>query len=347
MSVTKSSVSPKIELAFQAALHAAAEFVGNTAPNPPVGAAVLDENENILSVGAHEKAGLPHAEPKAVSALSPEQRARAHTICVTFEPCNHQGRTGPCTEALLKTPIRRVIYAISDPTHGGAHRLQTAGCLVEQLPESHPLAQKARKQLLPFLMRVSTNLPYVVLKTAHQLHENQIRTFLEKPISDPALFSKSMIPVSGAKTFTSPDSLKLAHQLRKESDAIITASGTVIADSPLFTVRHVKDHAEKKRVLLVAQGKREIPNEWMRQRSQRGFQVGAFTPTRENWIPLLNELAQQDILQILIEAGPKFSRWILESQFWNEHWIIAHSLDNPSAMDQIDTKFNRRVNTQS
>ena len=96
--------------AMWAAVEAAKKFEGATSPNPPVGAAGLDENGAILEVAAHERAGTAHAEVKVIEAL--RARGELHklkTLVVTLEPCNHQGRTGPCTHALLHTAIERVV----------------------------------------------------------------------------------------------------------------------------------------------------------------------------------------------------------------------------------------------
>src|SRR6185437_3915796 len=126
---TETVISPAIQDAFKQALALAARYAGATSPNPCVGAAALDPSGKILTVQAHERAGEPHAEARAISELADlGARSRADTLVVTLEPCNHRGRTGPCTEAILKTSFRRVIYGAKDPNPrvagGGADRLR-------------------------------------------------------------------------------------------------------------------------------------------------------------------------------------------------------------------------------
>ncbi len=340
MKHSANELSPKITEAFHAALSAAEFFIGNTAPNPPVGAAILDADENLLSVGAHEKAGLPHAEPNAIGRLTAEQLARAHTMLVTFEPCNHHGRTGPCSAAILKTPIRKIIFAVRDPLHGGAESLRSAGCEVTRLPDEHPIAQAALSQLTPFLTRVRTQRPFVAIKTAHRIGDltsDAVEKFLRNPLADSALFTRSMIPPAGQKTFTSPQSLKYAHALRRASDAFISGAGTIVADNPEFTVRHVTDHSGKQRILLVAEGSRKVPDAWLQQAAKRGFLVGTFDPTPETWDTALAELGARGVLRVLVEAGPKLTRWVIESGTWNEHHLIASF---PGKPDQIRVLVN-------
>src|SRR5690242_4516246 len=102
--------------AFHSAIRKAEQFVGATSPNPPVGAVAVDAQGGILSVQAHEQAGTGHAEAKVIEDL----RARGllgqvDTLFVTLEPCNHHGRTPPCTEAILASGIGKVIYGVKDP----------------------------------------------------------------------------------------------------------------------------------------------------------------------------------------------------------------------------------------
>ena len=102
--------------AMKAAIARAEEFAGATSPNPPVGAVALDETGKIIASAAHERAGEPHAEAALISLCEAQGLLqRVHTLVVTLEPCNHQGRTGPCTEAILKSGIKRVAFGATDP----------------------------------------------------------------------------------------------------------------------------------------------------------------------------------------------------------------------------------------
>ena len=133
---------------FRAAIAAACTHLGATAPNPPVGCAILDRDGRLLAAAGHERAGQPHAEALALRRLADAGRlAEAHTLLVTLEPCNHQGRTGPCTEAILASPVRTVWIGCADPNpHVGGHgadRLRGSGLAVHRLGTG-PDAEEAR-----------------------------------------------------------------------------------------------------------------------------------------------------------------------------------------------------------
>src|SRR4051812_25164765 len=110
----------------------AARGLGSTHPNPVVGCVVLAADGSVAGEGWHERAGDPHAEVIALRAAG--ERATGGTAVVTLEPCCHQGRTGPCTDALIAAGVRRVVYAVTDPDRaaaGGAEVLRAAGIEVE------------------------------------------------------------------------------------------------------------------------------------------------------------------------------------------------------------------------
>lgn len=305
--------------ALEAAIEKAKQFVGATAPNPPVGAAAIDHQGHILSVQAHEQAGTAHAEAKVIADLRERGiLAQADTLFITLEPCNHQGRTPPCTDAILASGIRQVIYGVPDPNPRvagqGAARLRAEGLNISQC--SDPALSKACQDLIrPFAHWATTGRPWVVIKTA--------------------LTSQgSMIPPLGQKTFTSNQSLKLAHELRKRADAILTGSGTVIADSPEFTVRHVLDHAIvsnhlKKRRLVVLDHRGRTPPEWIAREQALGFEVILCQSRLED---CLNDLGKMGVLEVLVEAGPKLSTNFLNTRLWNQHVVITQG--NP---DQVQT----------
>src|SRR6185437_12882141 len=242
-------MEPAIQSAFEQALELAGRYAGATSPNPCVGAAALDSQGRILSLRAHERAGEPHAEARVIAELAqakPVPDTRPETLVVTLEPCNHQGRTGPCTDAIIRSGFRRVIYGAKDPNPrvagGGAAKLLAAG--IEVLgPESFAdsaIPERCRELIRSFAHWSTSGLPWVTVKTAL----NQ---------------EGSMIPPKGQKTFTSADSLKLAHELRKRADAILTGSGTVLADQPEFTVRHVPDHPGKVRWVAILDRRGRTP----------------------------------------------------------------------------------------
>jgi diaminohydroxyphosphoribosylaminopyrimidine deaminase/5-amino-6-(5-phosphoribosylamino)uracil reductase len=273
------------------AVQAARAHEGATAPNPAVGCVVLDAAGAVLAVGAHARAGQPHAEAAALAQVDP---ARVHTVVVTLEPCNHQGRTGPCAGAILQTAARRVVYAVADPNpqaSGGAVRLAAAGLTVVRL--DHP---GATRLAAPFVTRVTKSRPFITVKQA--------------------LRDGSMIPPPGHKTFTDQDSLRLAHELRRRADAVLTGSGTVLADDPAFTVRHVPDHPGKTRALAILDRRGRIPAAYLTAAQARGF--AAFIATDLD--QALATLAAQGCNEVLIEAGPQICATLQARGLWDE-WV--------------------------
>ncbi|MEU4804143.1 bifunctional diaminohydroxyphosphoribosylaminopyrimidine deaminase/5-amino-6-(5-phosphoribosylamino)uracil reductase RibD [Actinosynnema sp. NPDC023587] len=132
--------------------------LGRTSPNPPVGCVILDSAGRVAGEGYHERKGEPHAEVHALTAAG--ERARGGTAVVTLEPCNHQGRTPPCRQALLDAGIVRTVIALIDPTsreEGGAARLRASGVQVEV----GVLADAARLVLGPWLDALRSGRPHV------------------------------------------------------------------------------------------------------------------------------------------------------------------------------------------
>ena len=299
----------RIAEAFERALRAARVYEGATGPNPPVGCVLLDRDGNELAVGAHRKAGSPHAEAMAVAnARAAGLSSQIYTVVVTLEPCNHHGRTPACAEAILATPARHIWIACRDPNPlvagGGAARLAEAGLEVRFLadldtPNAPALAQDAARLIAPFAKHVRTGLPFVTVKQALS------RT-------------GSMIPPVGQKTFTAPTSLVLAHSLRRRADAILTGSGTVLADQPEFTVRLVPDHVGKQRTLVILDRRRRVPAHYREAAQQRGFVF----QIADELAATLAELGASGALEVLVEAGPALTASMLESALWDEHILI-------------------------
>ncbi len=277
------------------AIDEARKYVGATSPNPPVGAVLADSEGNILSVGAHQKAGLDHAEIIAIKSAGANLE-KAHTLYVTLEPCNHTGRTGPCTEAILQTPIKRVVYGIADPNPevvgSGASYLKLKGIEVID----GVLAPECRKLTEGFLKLKLNKRPFITIKRA--FNENS-----------------SMVPEAGQKTFTSQESLTFAHELRKESDAIITGSGTVLTDNPLFNVRYVPDHPGKRRLLIVLDRRRQVRPSWIKEASLRGLDV-RIADSLESAVAFATAAR---CLKVLVEAGARVSEAFLKSPYWDRH----------------------------
>ncbi len=302
--------------AMKMALNAAEQFVGATAPNPPVGAIALDKNGKVLLGAAHMRAGTAHAEAKLLELAGKLGKlASIHTLVVTLEPCNHQGRTPACTEAILKHKnIKRVVFGCKDPNPkvagNGEKRLRDAG--IEVIPGV--LENECRFLIRAFAKHSRTGHPYVTLKGAFTSEG-------------------SMIPPAGQKTFTSKASLVLAHELRKRSDALWTGSGTVLADNPEFTVRWLPDHPEKERYLVLSDRRRQVGPEWLAKAERNGFKIHFAESLEEG----LDFLGKNGVLEVLVEAGPTLRHEWLESGLWDETVVIIQGKNNDD--DQVEIQF--------
>ena len=197
------------------ALELAARGWGRVHPNPLVGA-VLVRDGAVVGEGFHEEYGGPHAEVVAIREAG--ERARGATLYVTLEPCNHHGKTPPCSEAVAEAGIARVVYAVADPNPragGGSARLAALGVPAEAGPGSND----ARRQNAAFLHVHATGRPFVCLKYALSL--------------DAKLAERAGAP----SAVTGAEALADAHRLRAGFDAILIGAGTAAADDPLLTVR--------------------------------------------------------------------------------------------------------------
>ena len=189
----------------------------STMPNPRVGCVVVAENGDRIGDGYHLRAGEGHAEVNALTMAG--LRARGAAVYVTLEPCNHQGRTGPCSQALIDAGITEVVYGMQDPNPlvagQGLQRLRDAGITVRG-----PLLEEQAKDLNPgFIKRMRTGRPYVRCKLAMSLDG---RTAMESGES---------------QWITGSHAREDVQKLRARSCSIITGAGTVLADDPALTVR--------------------------------------------------------------------------------------------------------------
>ncbi|MFW6284725.1 MAG: bifunctional diaminohydroxyphosphoribosylaminopyrimidine deaminase/5-amino-6-(5-phosphoribosylamino)uracil reductase RibD [Desulfosalsimonas sp.] len=198
------------------ALELAEKGAGCTSPNPMVGAVIVHDGQ-IIGRGWHEKAGGPHAEVNAIADAG--NRARGATMYVTLEPCNHQGRTPPCTKAILEAGISRVVCAMADPNPevagGGARFLADRGIDVT----TGICETQARRLNEFFIHYIQTRRPFVVLKSAATL-DGKIAT-----------------RTGDSKWVTGPAARARVHQMRNCCDAILVGVNTVTADDPSLTTR--------------------------------------------------------------------------------------------------------------
>nr|WP_238718559.1 bifunctional diaminohydroxyphosphoribosylaminopyrimidine deaminase/5-amino-6-(5-phosphoribosylamino)uracil reductase RibD [Petrachloros mirabilis] len=199
-------------------LELAQQGAGHTAPNPLVGCVIV-QNGHIVGEGFHPQAGQPHAEVFALKATG--ARSQGATVYVNLEPCNHYGRTPPCTEALIQAGVAEVIVGMVDPdprvSGEGIARLRAAGILVEV----GVAEMDCRKLNEAFIHRVTHLQPFGILKYAMTL-DGKIAT------------------TSGHSAWvTGSESRQWVHQLRAVSDAVIVGGNTVRRDNPQLTSHHI------------------------------------------------------------------------------------------------------------
>ncbi|HEX7119646.1 MAG TPA: bifunctional diaminohydroxyphosphoribosylaminopyrimidine deaminase/5-amino-6-(5-phosphoribosylamino)uracil reductase RibD [Longimicrobiales bacterium] len=188
---------------------------GRVHPNPLVGAVVVRDGV-VVGEGFHGEYGGPHAEVVALRAAG--DRARGATLYVTLEPCGHQGKTPPCTDAILAAGVARVVIAAEDPhplARGGADRLRAAGVEVELGVER----DAARAQNAAFFHAIERRAPYVALKYALSL-DGRLALRRGRPTAVTGEAARAEV-----------------HRLRAGFDAVVVGIGTVLADDPLLTVR--------------------------------------------------------------------------------------------------------------
>ena len=199
----------------QVALTEAQKGIGRTSPNPCVGAVVVN-NGRIVGRGYHKKAGTPHAEIHALADAG--SAARGATMYVTLEPCNHTGRTPPCSHAVCEAGISRVVIGCQDPNplaQGGADYLAAHGLEVE----SGVCEQECRALNYPFFKHVQTGLPWVVMKAGLSLD------------------GRITYQQGRGGAITGEESREFVHGLRNRLDAILVGANTAVIDNPSLTTR--------------------------------------------------------------------------------------------------------------
>lgn len=211
------------------ALRLAEQARGRTSPNPMVGAVVVKDGR-IIGQGYHTKAGAPHAEIEAFR--SAQESVNGATLYVTLEPCCMYGRTPPCTEAIIRAGVRRVVAAMVDPdprvSGQGFAQLRAAGIEVE----IGLLEAQARRLNEAFIKHRTTGLPFVIAKFAMSL-DGKIAT-----------------RTGDSKYLTNPQSREYVHRIRDQVDAILVGAGTIRADDPLLTTRLAEGGKNPLRVVL-------------------------------------------------------------------------------------------------
>lgn len=300
MSQTAPDATTGFSTAEQRAMRLALEaaWQGERGANPLVGAAIIDASGRVLSIGYHRGAGTPHAEVDALANLRrecPDAAAADCTMLVTLEPCNHSGRTGPCSEAVMAAGIGSLVYATADPTAaaaGGAQRLSEAGVAVrtglmqqESLDLNHRWFQ-ARQEDRPFTT----------------LHIAQTVDGLISAADGTSQW------ITGAEARAD------SHGIRSRTDAIIAGSGTIAADNPRLTARDRTGTETPAQPLRVVMGRRKVPADAaVRGDDGRFLQLATHDPAE-----VLAELAGRGVGHAMIEGGATIASAFLRADLVDE-----------------------------
>lgn len=351
--------------AHQPHLRAAARLAmrghGGAEPNPMVGCVIVAPDGEPIGWGYHRTCGEAHAEINALARA--DRRARGATAYVTLEPCNHHGRTRPCTEALIEAGIARVVIARRDPhpeAAGGIVRLREAGIDV-QVTDICPEAIEVSD---PFVQRVRTGLPWVVAKWAQTL-DGRIAT-----------------RTGDSKWISSQRSRRLVHRERGRVDAILTGIGTVLADDPLLTARDVRVRRVARRIVIdpklripldaqLVRTAADVPctvvcAEHIESDSNGASKIEALRAAGIDIIPqagtersavlgddksqvfpmrtVLRDLAERyDLTTVLVEAGGGVLTSLLREKLINDFWVMIGAKligdrDAPAAIEGLTTQ---------
>ncbi len=308
------------------ALGLARRGVGKTSPNPAVGA-VLVRKGRVVGAGYHRAAGTPHAE--IVALRSAGAAARGADLYVTLEPCAHEGRTGPCTDAIIAAGVKRVAAAMRDPnplvSGKGFRVLRRAGIPVVD----GVLEEEARLLNRPYCRWIVSGRPFVTLKLAVSL-DGQI-----------AAATGDSRWISGERA------RRMVHRMRSESDAVLVGGETFRRDAPLLTSR-IPGGRNPKRVILTSKltaiVRRErfleeggeiivaapaiVPRKEAERLRSRGIRV-LLLPAGKGWIDagaFLDALGREGITSLLAEGGGKTAGWLVGADAVDRYVIFLSPL---------------------
>lgn len=297
---------------------------GRVEPNPLVGAVLVNDGR-VVGEGFHEQFGGPHAEVDAIQQAG--TRANGATLYVTLEPCCHYGKTPPCTDAILRAGIRRVVAAITDPfpkvAGQGLARLRAAGVEVELGVGE----EEARRQNAPFFKLMTRKRPYVIAKWAMTM-DGKIAT-----------------QTGESRWITGEVARQRVHQLRGRMDAIIVGIVTALTDDPLLTARPAGPRIPL-RIILDSQLRLPLDSQLVR--TAREFPVMILHSPKANPAMkqtleaagctchpcqptggpicvggLLNELGRREFTNVLVEGGATVLGSFLEANEIDEVWAFV------------------------
>lgn len=296
------------------ALQLARLGAGSTASNPMVGAVVVKDG-NIIGEGYHKIFGGAHAEVEALYSLSGKDCENS-TLYVTLEPCNHHGKTPPCTDLILQKKIPHVVVAMRDPnpvvSGKGIEQLRHHGVIVTE----GLLEDEALELNKAFVKWIKTGLPYVILKWA-QSHDGYM--------------GSGEIPDKTAGRISTEETRQLVHRWRTENQAILTGRGTIEADNPKLNARYWPGNQPLRIVIdpelkitddyrIMQDGGPTIILNTIFQGNKNNIRY--IKPADMDMKTILLRLGAMGIATVMTEAGPGTLKRLIESNLWDEARVI-------------------------
>jgi len=319
-------------------LEIASKEIGNTYPNPLVGCVIVHENK-IIGEGSHKKYGDKHAEVNAINNVKNKDLLKDSTLYVNLEPCNHFGKTPPCTDLIIKYKIQNIIIGSRDPNMmvegGGVEKLKSNGCNVKDgvlLDECDYLNKR-------FFTYHKLKRPYIILKWAES----------KDGFISPTKNQREVFKISG------DNSLKLSHTWRKEENSILVGVQTIIDDNPKLTTRLVKG---KNPIRIVIDPNCRIPinsNVFSKDSKTIVLSKNENSEISEELIItkfdkmefILNVLYKMKIQSVIIEGGTKTIKNFLDNDLWDSIRIFkgVKSLRSGVKGPEIDLTNFKRTNS--
>ena len=299
------------------ALLLAERGIFTAAPNPRVGCVIV-KNEVILAEGWHDRAGQAHAEVNALAQLT-QKEAKGADCYITLEPCSHDGRTPPCSDAIIKAGIKRVFIAMKDPNP------LVAGRGIEKLKQLGievilgVLEEQAEKLNQGFCQRMRLGRPYVRSKLAMSVD------------------GKTAMASGESQWITSKDTRQDVQKLRAQSSVILTGIGTVLADDPRLSVRpggwYPEGEVVRQPLRIVIDSNLKIPLNAKVLNSEAETLVASIKPSNKKGVnvmvietdrgrvdlkKLMSRLAEREINDVMVEAGSKLNGALIQAGLIDE-----------------------------
>ena len=313
----------------------ASKNIGYTYPNPLVGSVVVCDNK-IIGEGSHERYGESHAEVNAINSVKDKRLLKNSTLYVNLEPCNHYGKTPPCTEAIINNNIKKVVIGSQDPNKlvngSGIEKLRSSGCNV-----SVGIMDKECDELNKrFFTYHKLKRPFIILKWAES-NDGFI-----SPI-------KSINTLKKVNWISGEDAKKLSHKWRSEEHSILVGVQTIIDDDPVLTTRFVKGRSP---IRLVLDPNSRIPIDSrilsdtvktiiLSKRENRLIPNYTKAIEFDNINLILESLYKMNIQSIIVEGGTKTINHFLSNNLWDSIRVFKSSKNIKDGIKSPDLDFSK------